>query len=81
MLFAAIYLVTAGAGFWLLRVSIDWSAKRHVGLAYLRASLGLSFCLVTMDLLIRVIFGLWWVHPGLAVFLGFFIPAAVMAII
>lgn len=81
MLFAAIYLVTAGAGFWFVSAGLKRSAKPHLGLVYLRASLSLSFGLVAMVLLVRLVFGFWWMHPGLAVLIGFALPAGMMAII
>lgn len=71
----------AGSGFWFLSAGINRSARLHLGLVYLRSSLGLSFGLVAMVLLIRLMFGFWWMHPGLAALIGFAMPAAMMAII
>ncbi len=79
MLFAAIYLVMAGCGFWFLNAAIDRATKPHFGLAYLRAGLGWSFCFMAVDVLIRLMFGVWSMHPALAVVIGFIMAAAMMA--
>lgn len=81
MLFAAIYLVMAGWGFWFLNAAIDRAARPRFGLAYLRASLGWSFCFMAVDVLIRLMFGFWSMHPALAVVIGFAMAAAMMAMI
>ena len=81
MLFAATYLVMAGCGFWFLNAAIGRAPKPHFGLAYLRASLGWSSCFMAVDVLIRLMFGVWSMHPALAVVLGLLMAAAMMAII
>ena len=81
MLFAAIYLVMAGCGFWFLNAAMGRAAKPHFGLTYLRASLGWSFCFMAVAVLIRLVFGFWWMHPALAVVIGFVMSATLMAII
>ena len=80
MLFAVTYVVIAGASFLLLNAALHRSAKPHFGLAYLRASLGVSVCLVAMDLLIFLVFGFWWMPLALAVGLGFVWPGVMLAI-
>ena len=81
MLFAAIYLVLAGCGFWFLNTAIDRAPKPRFGLAYLRASLGWSFCFMVVGVLARLTLGFWWTHPALAVVMGFMMAAAMMAVI
>ena len=81
MLFAAAYLVLAGYGFWFLNAAIDRAAKPNFGLAYLRASLGWSFCFMAVGVLIRLVLGIWWMHPALAVVFGFVMAASMMAMV
>lgn len=81
MYFAAIYLVMAGCGFWFLNAAINRAAKPHFGLAYFRASLGWSFCFMAVGVLIRLTLGFWWMHPALAVVIGFTMAAAMMALV
>jgi hypothetical protein len=78
MLVAAIYLLVAGSGFVLVQLVLRRSMMPRLGLAYLRASLGLSFCLVVIDILAVTFFGVWWIPLPLAMGLGFALPGVML---
>ena len=78
MFLAATYLVIAGIGFLVLHWVIARSTQSHLGVVYLRAALALSSCFVAVDLIIVMLFGVWWVPLPLAVGLGFALPGAML---
>lgn len=80
MLFALAYVLVAGATALLTHAWVHRSSKPQVGLAYLRASMGMSAALVAIDLLIFMVFGVWWMPVGAAIGIGIIWPGVMTAI-
>lgn len=80
MFLALAYVMIAGLGALLAHAMARRAAGPHLGVAYLRASLGLSASLVAIDLIIFVIFGIWPMPLGAAIVIGLLWPGLMLMI-
>ncbi len=74
MLSALAYIAIAGLGAPIAHVVMRRATGPNLGVAYLRAGLGLSAPLMAIDFLIFVIFGVWPMPLGAAIGIGLVWP-------